>query len=323
MLIHLATNLKTAGRNTGRRPHRVGPLPHHGGPGLGRGRQQREERRLRVGARRLDLLGGQRRHRLLPGPRRYGRAEGHTGRAGQRPLHPDRGGQAQLDVHTERLGAGRLRLPRRERNRDDGSCNSTLVSSTKSLRCAVGRRLGLLGAATGLAALACGRGVSGVWVGRGTGCLACAGCGFPSAAGARARAGAAGADAAAGAGVAGAVAAAGCLVRMAARGRLARAARGGWRPGAGASTTRSGSNGEAVSASTVAPMLDGAFGRGIETPVVGRLTPPVPGRPSGLRLHGRERARRAIRAPAGLLHRSGTCSVQPREPASRTCSSAS
>ena len=85
----------------------------------GRRRQRRQERRLRVRARQLDLFRRQRRHRLLPRARRRRRAQGHPGRAGQRQVHPDRRREAQLDVHAERLGPGRVHLPRRDRHRHD------------------------------------------------------------------------------------------------------------------------------------------------------------------------------------------------------------
>ncbi len=113
---------RTAARDLVRR-HRPGPLghgPRRGRAGVRRGRQQREERGLRVGPGQLDLYGRQRHDGHVPGARGHRCPEGDPGRPGQRPVHPGGRGQAQLDVHAERVGPGRLLLPRRDGHRHDG-----------------------------------------------------------------------------------------------------------------------------------------------------------------------------------------------------------
>lgn len=97
----------------------AGP-PRHRSARRGRRRRPHPQRRLRSRPRRLELHGRQRNRRQHPGPRRHFGPQGHAGRAGQRPLLPDRHRQARLRVHPERLGAGCVRLPRRDRHRDHG-----------------------------------------------------------------------------------------------------------------------------------------------------------------------------------------------------------
>ncbi|CAK7281399.1 hypothetical protein SGPA1_12192 [Streptomyces misionensis JCM 4497] len=117
------TSRPTPAGGMGRRHH---PRPRgrgarrHRRPGRRGGRQQRRQRRLRVGPVQLDVQRGQRHDGLLPGALRQQRPEGDPGRAGQRPVHADGRGQAQLVVHAELLGAGRLHVPGRDGHGHDG-----------------------------------------------------------------------------------------------------------------------------------------------------------------------------------------------------------
>ena len=88
--------------------------------GAGGGHQCRQELRLRIRALGLDLFRGQRIRGRLPRP--FGRRgpAGHPRGAGQRQVHAGCRRAAQLDVHAERLGAGRLRVPRGRGDGDDG-----------------------------------------------------------------------------------------------------------------------------------------------------------------------------------------------------------
>src|SRR5690606_10351755 len=209
-----------------------------------------------------------------------------------------------------------------KRNRDEGSCSSTLVSSTNSLRCAVGRRLGR-------ARVAEGRGVGAGAVAGAE--LAGGGTGLSAAGALAVRAGAAGAAAGTGAGAAtGAVLGTGVagLDRMAATGRdfvlrPREAERDVSSAGPGTAAGDAWRGVARAVVSTRSPGRAGGFGRGMKAPGKAALRRPGFARLAELRPRAPERARRAIPEPGHPAGRPGTCCVRCRAPACRTCSSAS
>ncbi len=98
-------------RRDRRRPRRGRQRHRRGG-----GPQPAGQPRLRERALRLDVFRRIRRRRRQSGARRLLRAQGHAGRLGQRPVHPDGQRAAQLAVHAERLRPGQLHLPGRHRH---------------------------------------------------------------------------------------------------------------------------------------------------------------------------------------------------------------